>query len=32
MTEFIPYFAALITILFGTGFILAVRQSTNNNS
>eukprot|EP01041_Mallomonas_annulata_P000228 gene228-413_t len=23
---------ALITILFGTGFILAVRQSTNNNS
>jgi hypothetical protein len=27
MTEFIPYFAGLITILFGLGFALAIRQS-----
>jgi hypothetical protein len=27
MTEFIPYFAGLITILFGLGFTLAIRQS-----
>jgi hypothetical protein len=27
MTEFIPYFAGLITILFGIGFALAIRQA-----
>jgi hypothetical protein len=27
MTEFIPYFAGLITILFSLGFALAIRQS-----
>lgn len=24
MTEFIPYFAALITLIFGVGFIIAI--------
>jgi hypothetical protein len=27
MTEFIPYFAGLITIRFGIGFALAIRQA-----
>jgi len=27
MTEIIPYFAGLITLLFGVGFALAVTQS-----
>jgi hypothetical protein len=27
MTDFIPYFAGLITILFGIGFALAIRQA-----
>ena len=27
MTEFIPYFAALITLLFGIGFALAISHS-----
>jgi hypothetical protein len=27
MTELIPYFAGLITLLFGLGFYLAVTQS-----
>ena len=26
MTEIIPYFAGLITILFGVGFLLALRE------
>lgn len=26
MTEFIPYFAGLITILFAVGFLLALRE------
>ncbi len=30
MTDIIPYFAALITLLFGTGFILAIRQSDSD--
>jgi hypothetical protein len=32
MTEIIPYFAGLITLLFGTGFALAILQSTNKDS
>jgi hypothetical protein len=27
MIEIIPYFAGLITILFGVGFYLAIRES-----
>jgi hypothetical protein len=27
MTELIPYFAGLITILFGVGFIMAIKVS-----
>jgi hypothetical protein len=27
MTEIIPYFAGLITLLFGAGFFLAITQS-----
>jgi hypothetical protein len=27
MTELIPYFAGLITILFGVGFIMAIKGS-----
>jgi hypothetical protein len=27
MTEIIPYFAGLITLLFGIGFALALRQT-----
>ncbi len=26
MTELIPYFAGLITLLFATGFLLALRE------
>ncbi len=26
MIEFLPYFAGLITLLFATGFILALRE------
>lgn len=26
MTEIIPYFAGLITLLFATGFLLALRE------
>ena len=26
MTEIIPYFAGLITLLFGVGFFLAIRK------
>ncbi len=32
MTDIIPYFAALITLLFGTGFVLAIRQSGENDN
>jgi uncharacterized membrane protein YeiB len=32
MTEIIPYFAGLITLLFGVGFALAIRQPDKNNS
>ncbi len=26
MTEIIPYFAGLVTLLFGVGFFLAIRE------
>lgn len=26
MTEFIPYFAGIITLIFGSGFIIALRS------
>ena len=26
MTDFIPYFAAVITVLFGIGFVLALNK------
>jgi len=29
MIDFIPYFAALITLLFGFGFALAIREVKN---
>jgi len=29
MIDLIPYFAALITLLFGLGFALAIRESKN---
>lgn len=29
MIEIIPYFAGLITVLFGLGFFLAVREGKN---
>jgi hypothetical protein len=29
MIEYIPYFAGLITLLFGMGFILAIVQKDN---
>ncbi len=32
MTELIPYFAGLITVLFATGFVLALREMTKRNS
>lgn len=27
MTEFIPYFAALISLLFGIGFYFSIKQA-----
>jgi hypothetical protein len=32
MTEIIPYFAGLITILFGIGFALAITQTEKKES
>ena len=32
MTEIIPYFAGLITLLFGVGFALAIRPSDKNQT
>ncbi len=29
MTEFIPYFAGLITFLFGVGFYFSINQANN---
>jgi hypothetical protein len=31
MTEIIPYFAGLITLLFAVGFFLAIRQSNKQD-
>ncbi len=31
MTELIPYFASLITLLFGVGFALAITQPDKKN-
>ena len=31
MTEIIPYFAGLITLIFGVGFYLAITQSDNKD-
>lgn len=31
MTEFIPYFAGLITLLFGFGFFLALKEMEKQN-
>jgi hypothetical protein len=31
MTQYIPYFAGLVTILFGLGFFLAIKDSNNDN-
>lgn len=28
MTDIIPYFAAFITVLFGAGFVLALKSNT----
>lgn len=30
MTEIVPYFAGLITILFAAGFLLALREMKKN--
>jgi hypothetical protein len=30
MTDIIPYFAGLITLLFGTGFFLALKEMRKN--
>lgn len=30
MIELIPYFAGLITLIFGFGFALAIRESNKN--
>ncbi len=30
MTELIPYFAGLVTLLFGAGFTLALREARKN--
>ncbi len=30
MSEIIPYFAGLITVLFGLGFALAIRESNKS--
>ena len=32
MTEIIPYFAGFITLLFGAGFALAIRQSDKKDT
>ena len=32
MTDFIPYFAGLITILFGVGFYFAIREARPKNN
>jgi hypothetical protein len=32
MTEIIPYFAGLITLLFGAGFFLALKEMRKNKS
>jgi len=32
MTELIPYFAGLVTILFGCGFALAIIDLSRNDS
>ncbi len=32
MTEIIPYFAGLITLLFATGFLLALREMRKQKS
>jgi hypothetical protein len=32
MIEIIPYFAGLITLLFGAGFFLALREINKNKS
>ncbi len=32
MINIIPYFAAFITLLFGTGFVLAIRELNNEKS
>ena len=32
MTEIIPYFAGLITLLFGVGFAEAIKQSNKKDS
>lgn len=31
MTEFIPYFAGLITMLFGLGFALAIAEANKKD-
>ncbi len=31
MTDIIPYFAGFITLLFGLGFLLAIRQQNEKN-
>jgi len=32
MTDIIPYFAGLITLLFGAGFFFALKEMKNNKS
>ena len=32
MTEIIPYFAGLVTLLFGVGFYLAIAQTEKKES
>jgi hypothetical protein len=32
MTEIIPYFAGLITLLFGVGFLLALKEMKKQKS
>jgi hypothetical protein len=32
MIELIPYFAGLITLLFGVGFLLALKEMKKNKS
>jgi hypothetical protein len=31
MTEFIPYFAGLITVLFSTGFFMIIREANKTD-